>query len=598
MTTLEINENKSTPTAISARVVLATLFAVIPPIVFEKYTYQLYLTGSPNFFTFSGDRIWFDIIWFGAAGAITAFFIVGRDRRASIIPPLVASLFFVFSGYVVPLCAPKECYVSSTDGLAPLRDFLLLTSLGVITSAASLKSWGKGKHTDRLFQFCVTALVGYALTFYPIMHIFAGVSVPFPGNYLQWFLAGAPAGLASSMWLVDRGTGLKSPIVIFFAGISGVLLNLALAVDLPCEACSGYPVSIISIILLSALFTIPAIVVFVFRRSRLLSESTTTKSPSPISKALRLGPGIVTSVTIVVAIILMWSFFLAANYQMSVVNGFSGVSNSRFSPLEVGREFVYAAGFLAAPRITPKAVGVSLSFGNSTINQAKFPDNFLAAGIGDQSPNCCKDGLDLAYRADAIEFSNGTEAVVARAWWACDVNIACGGYSWQQLLHIGIVKLPPGALAGWVDLEMNWTSNTLIQWFYRLGGGGSPWVLYSSFTPPKIQNHYWDAGLYFVGSGNQPTEYAYFSQFGVSSATPISAGSWNVTERCPDYLIDGSWVCAPKAGFISGQHSFWKVLYTFGEDYPGVGFSYLGNYTVSFFYSGGKIPRDNATIWS
>ena len=95
-----------------------------------------------------------------------------------------------------------------------------------------------------------------------------------------------------------------------------------------------------------------------------------------------------------------------------------------------------SAGYLAIPRVVSQSVGINVSLGNTTISQNEYPNDFLAAGVGDESPNCCKDGLDLAYRADVIEFSNGTEAVLARAWWACDYIMACGGYSWRQLLHL------------------------------------------------------------------------------------------------------------------------------------------------------------------
>ena len=132
---------------------------------------------------------------------------MGRNTKAVILPPLFGSLIFTITAYVAPLCTIKECYISSTDGLAPLRDFLLFASLGVITSAALMKTWSNGKRTtiDKSFQLGVTALAGFALSFFPVMHIFAGVSAFYPVNYLQWFLAGAPAGLAGSMWLLIAG---------------------------------------------------------------------------------------------------------------------------------------------------------------------------------------------------------------------------------------------------------------------------------------------------------------------------------------------------------------------------------------------------------
>lgn len=449
---------------------------------------------------------------------------------------------------------------------------------------------------ETVFQLGITTLVGFALSFFPITHIFAGVSVPYSMNYVQWFLAGGTAGLAGSMMILDRGS-LYGPWSKICAGILGVLLSLALSINvLPCEACSSsYIVPVASIVLLAVLFTIPAMI--------LESKLAQSRSKSiPLSRSLRRAPGLVTTTTITIAIIVMVVFYFIPGYQAAVVNSFSGVASSAFSPLEIGRTFVYSAGYLDIPRVTSTGIGVNVSFSNTTIDQAKFPDDFLAAGVGDQSPNCCTDGLDLAYRADAIQFSNGTEALLARGWWACDDNMACGGYSWQQLLFLGVKDLPSGTLSNWVGLEMNWSSNGTIQWLYRItyvtNGSSTPWMLYSTFAPPNIQNHYWDAGLFYVGALNPPDGYAYFNQFGVASAYPITEDSWHVYFQCPELFVGGAWYCVSKAVYINGLHSYWKVIYTFGENYPGVNFSYLGNYRVEFFYSGsGKSPVDGTPIW-
>ena len=565
-------------------IILATISVFVPPLIFEKYTFYLYLTASPNFFQFSGDRLWFNIIWFGIGGVISTL-LLGRRRKMVILPPILSAAILIIAVNVTPFCEVRECYVSSTDGLAPLRDFLLLAALGIITSAASLKTWPTSNHkqVDRAFELGIPILVGYALSFFPVLHIFAGVTIAFPSNYLQWFLAGAPAGLAGSMLLLNRGNA-RGALSKLAAGTLGVTLGIALALEVPCEACSGFTLPVLSIIALSIIFSVPAM---------LISDKNVS------ARRRQIIPNFTTIATILLTMVLLWGFFLTSNYEVSVVNSFSGVSQPTYSPVEVGHSFAYSAGYLAIPRVVSHAVGVNVSFGNSTLDQSRFPNNFLAAGIGDQSPNCCKDGLDLSYRADAMEFSNGTEAVVARAWWACDVNMACGGYSWQQLLHFGSLAIPNGSLSHWVELEMNWTSPTLIQWFYRINLNSSystPWVAFSSFVPPKIQNHYWDAGLYYVGEGNQPTFWAYFYQFGVSSAYPISSQDWHVYVKCPSIVLNGSWNCIPKAGYVNGVHSFWKVIYTFGGNYPGVTFSYMGNHEVAFFYNGTS-PKDDTTIW-
>jgi hypothetical protein len=579
------------------RIIASFLLILVPPIIFEKYTFYLYLTASPNFFGYSGRRLWFDIIWFVASGAATAL-IVGRKRWISLVVPALASAAFIISVYSPPFCDPRECYTSSTDGYGFLRDFLFFASLGllacsgVVSKELKFSLGQRDKSIQKIYVFLVSVLIGYALGFFPLVHIFAGITVPYPLNYFQWFLACGVPSLTGSFLASQRsrsgnlGTGA---MYSFFAGVSGVLLGIILDFWVPCEACTGYGISIASLLITSGLFSLLGLV---------LGE----KVGTAILSTKKSYPSITMGITIVGTIALLLSFFFFTNYQMSVVNSMgANISNASFSPVEVGTTFVYSGGYLASNEIRVPGVSVSVNFGNSSISTAsQSSSNFLAAGVGVQSPNCCKDGLDSAYRADAVLFTNGTEGLLARAWWACDVNMACDGYSWQQLLHFQEFALPRGTLSNWVDIQMNWTTLSKIGWYYRVhysaNGNITPWILYSTFTPPKIQNHYFDAGLIYVGSGNHPNDDAFFYQFGVSSATVIKNNSWNVEMRCPMIEENGTWTCLEHASFIGGQYGFWKVLYTFGKSYTGVGFQYLGNYTVRFYYSGSS-PRDETVIW-
>ena len=569
----------------------ATLLVFLPPLIFEEYTYYLYTIASPQFFNFSGNRLWFDVAWFTASGAMSVL-IMGRRRWSSLLPSFISAGAFVMSAYVEPLCFQKECYISSTDGLGPVRDFLLFASLGFLASNATLSkqlfsSLAKKPKLSPPYTLLVAALLGYALSFFPMMHIFAGVTSGYPVNYVQWFFAAAPPAFLGALWAATRGPVKIGAWFGFSCGISSVLLGIALALEVPCSACSGYDLSVGSLVTLGIVFSLLG----VWIGSRALNTQVLGSSKS----SRRIGN--LMSLIIVLAVLTLLVTFLVPNYQMSVVNNIGDVSYNSFSPLEVGHSFVYSGGYLAIPRVSTNAVGVTVSFGNTSIASSK--SNFLAAGVGDQSPNCCKDGLDLAYRADAVLFSNGTEALLARVWWACDENIACTGYSWQQLLYYGSVQVPKGTLSNFVELEMNWTSSGNVEWFYRVhatNGSVSQWISYSTFVPPSIQNHYFDAGMFYVGEGNHPAGYAYFYQFGISSAYPIESADWNVELQCPKLVMNGSWMCLQSAGFISGVHSYWKVWYTFGESYSGLSFRYMGNYTTNFYYSGSS-PRDGTSIW-
>lgn len=561
--------------------------------MFEKYTYFLFSTGdSSAFFYYSVKRLDFDIGWFIGSGALSAL-IVGRKKwLLSLLPSAIAAAAFTISVYFVPFCTPQECYISSTDGLGALRDFLLFASLGMLAAGAVVSDQvyfanksREGRLQIMIYLFAISTLIAYALSFLPLVHIFAEVTVPYPGNYIQWFLASGAPSFAAALVITERSQSAKlgtRTVWLFLAGLSGVLFGIVLDFSLPCEACGGYVVSVGSLVAASVAFSLMG--VFVGK----VIASSQGRSIGAYNKYWRSAT---TTLTITVTIVIIIESFFLLTTQVSVVNSMgSGVANTSFSPLEIGTTFVYSGGYLSTSQYRPTGVGVSVNFGNSSISN--YSSNFLAAGFGDQSPNCCKDGLDLAYRADAVLFPNGTEALLARSWWACDTVIVCGGFSWQQLLHYGELILPKGTLSNWVDLQMNWTSPTLIAWYYRVhyssNGTVTPWIMYNSFTPPKIDNHYFDAG---ICCGN-----VLFYQFGISSGHEINSNSWQITFRCPTIIENGSWTCLQHASFISGQKAYWKSRYTWGETYSRLGFNYLGNYTVEFYYSGSS-PSDGTTIW-
>lgn len=151
----------------------AFLLVVVPPVVFEKYTYYLYTISSPTFFTFSGDRLWFDIGWFIGSGAFSAL-ILGRKNALAILPPLAGAWAFIVAVYDVPFCQAAECYINSTDGFAWLRDFLLFASLGILACSAVLSReapiLGRSERQKLLFKvaysFAVSVFVVYALGFF------------------------------------------------------------------------------------------------------------------------------------------------------------------------------------------------------------------------------------------------------------------------------------------------------------------------------------------------------------------------------------------------------------------------------------------------
>jgi hypothetical protein len=308
--------------------------------------------------------------------------------------------------------------VSSTDGLAPIRDFLFFGSLSFLASEAAMSRQLRfsKKIANVLYALGGSTLLAYTLSFFPILHIYAGVTLAYPSNYIQLFLAAAPptflgAAIASGK---NKTFDIRIRSFSFICGLSGIEIGIMLAVTLPCEACSGYGFSIASILAIGAAFSLGGAAFGEF-----ISKKIGVRRGSFRKHSIQ----IVTLAIIILAVTVLLTTYFVANYEASVVNQFPGIENSNYSPLEVGSAFPYGAGYLTTPKGGTQAVGVTLSFGNTRI--ANTNSNFLAAGVGVQSPNCCKDGLDLAYRTDALMFSNGNEAVVARAWWACDTNMAC-----------------------------------------------------------------------------------------------------------------------------------------------------------------------------
>lgn len=179
--------------------------------------------------------------------------------------------------------------------------------------------------------------------------------------------------------------------------------------------------------------------------------------------------------------------------------------------------------------LSSKRVEVQIDFSQIDIQSVK---NSLFAGIGVQSPNCCKDGLDYGYRADLLFNSSGI-FLVARAWETCDINVACGGFPWISIMHQTVTPLQQDIES--VMLAMEWKKDErTVAWYYK---SGSDWREYSHFIPPNIENAYFNLGVIGVGNPitNPETGNAYFYQAGVSIPHPNPAPAGSLTFDCPAY---------------------------------------------------------------
>src|SRR5207244_7940598 len=74
----------------------------------------------------------------------------------------------------------------------------------------------------------------------------------------------------------------------------------------------------------------------------------------------------------------------------------------------------YAGAYHDQHYFPSKRVDVGLDLGHFD-SSLMVKGDFVLAGIGAQSPNCCKHGLDYGYRADILYVADGTRYLVARA---------------------------------------------------------------------------------------------------------------------------------------------------------------------------------------
>ena len=163
------------------------------------------------------------------------------------------------------------------------------------------------------------------------------------------------------------------------------------------------------------------------------------------------------------------------------------------------------------------STGVRLTVGLKSNQSSIESNNFLSAGLGVHSPNCCVDGIDFSYRFDVYLFNNGSESLVASAWEICDNNAACGGHSWKDLMFIDSERLlNPNASD--VLLQLEWMGRS-VYWSYRVGD--DPFANFTSFAAPRQENPGFNIGE--LGGG------FHFFQFGIMSRYPIPHSGWSAT---------------------------------------------------------------------
>ena len=490
---------------------------VIAPFLFESYTFYRYTISEPDFFIFSGARLWFFL-----ASEMSLGFVAGRTSK---LPPYaaagcIAAARLLLMLLVYRFCDVRQCYYSGPDDASWLRLGVLQFAVAATGLMAGWKSKREAQKNSRISSILFGTTTAIFLGYFPVALLFGMfLTVPLAISLLA-FSSSVPfffAGIASSAFS-DRTKNAIYSAIISSSILSSLFTNLR-----P----DAWP--FVAVILMGGALS-------AFCGHRIVSKRKELAVAASFSSMIAL------FALMTVHPLLDAPMDLAINH----------------SPGAIVNPTYYAGAYHNERYFATKRVDVRINledFDDSKMGKS----DYALAGIGAQSPNCCKDGLDYGYRADILS-KDGARYLVARAWAACDQNVGCSAFPWLDVMHESSVPLKVNSSL--VTLAMEWNGRT-VDWYYKTSGGN--WSKFSSFVPPKIENPYFNLGIIWVGSPttNPGLENAYFYQAGVSTPSKhVRFGQ--ITFECPSFY-DRQNVkhCIPASPIIGGN-SHWKVLWKWG----------------------------------
>lgn len=527
-----------------AKAAIGGLSIVVPPYLVELATEHYFLDHSPVYSFLSSFRLPFFIAYIGLSSVI-----VGRKSK---------SLALAWLSYAVCLaglysllylgCDPRVCYSRGIDGLEPLRSYSFFLAEG-----SSILAFGFGaRRTTRNESMIGSAASYFALAYYPVMFTVAGAKVltplsPFPVLGMLLVLS-----FVVSVRTLSLGEGWKAALalpVVDYLVLSALSFGIAPQYE-------GQALGAITLLL------VPAVAGSLLGASRFFGRS---------GAGLRLAWSKVSTVILILFLVL--SFVVVTPDAVAGTAPRMDIASYHFlTP-------VVAGGFNSATNFVTTGVASNFTF-QGTEPASIQTDNFLAAGIGVHSSNCCVDGIDYGYRSDVFLYHNGSQVFAASAWEICDTIIACGGHPWKHLMFFSSVRLN-ASLGQSFRLSMQWDNGSCL-WHYGTDAGDR---VLATFRPPSQENTDFDAGWLGPSTAPSPGGFPFF-QFGIMSAYPIGHGGWEVGASCPSTLSGGKWKCLGDVAFFQGDISFWKALWRWGEDYPGAGAVVdRGNRTLTILYS-------------
>lgn len=525
-------------------VLLGALVFVLPPYVFERLAEYYFLQHSALFFIFSGYRLYFDIGYALMAGWLLGHYIEGLGKVWLTVLLSTGALMALF--YFA--CEPRLCYSFGPDGLEPLRLGSFLAAEGLLTAHLGSRAWVTARDTP-FSRAAVGFATVYAVGYFPVVFTLAGAKMlspfsPYSTYALLFFLC-----LTVSLSLRE-GTGERTAVVAPVLSV-GLLLLLGSAITLQ------YLGDAIALV------------------DGALAFAALGSAAGALLGRLRGSRGAGLPVLALVAAVLLMTLVVQPD---AVIGRVAYASNAGAPSSYASATPLYAGAFMSSEMVRPFAVAVNVSVPASDA-AALQGGNYLAAGMGVHSADCCTDGIDYGYRFDVVVAGNGSERVVASAWKVCDANAACGGHSWKVLLYYNSSALSARD-TGSLMLELRWENHTVI-WEYW---SGETHGVAGSFLQSSRANGAFNAG-WFPPPAEPGPGGALFFQVGVSSLAPLQ-GNWSATFACPSYNINGTWQCTGHEETTQGSESFWKVLWRWGEDLPNAGFTAVPtNHTISFHRS-------------
>ena len=518
------------------RYLLPAVWTFVPLYLIERLADTYFLSDNlAAFYGISGWRLVLFIV-IAVAGSICAGALLAEFWGATL-AEIAGLVGFLILAYF--LCDPRVCYAVGPGGLEPLRFGFFLGS--VTTSGSALGVAIRRKPFSRLGHFVVGFAGFAAFGFYPVIFTFAGTKLFSP--YHPWVsalllgVAAASISVTSSLSLGPRW------------GFAIPLFSLAVLFALSAGIASTY---FSSVALALTVFALIVAASAAMGASFVLREEASAKLyRSWFSGAFATG----------LILVLLMMLLLVPDAVNGVVPASAGSPGSFVlgAPVYLGAYMNAMPGHASGAEVT-----VSFAGTNASSIQA---DNFLSAGMGIHAAGCCVDGIDYSYRFDLYLFHDGSESLVASAWQACDDNAACGGHSWKVLMFLEAQPLRPVQLSDNVTLMMRWIKsqeNTSVLWSYSRSGGA--FTNFTDFIPSSAENRDFNTGVLSGGTPTAAQSGSYFFQFGIMSRYPIGHDGWKVELTCPA-VLDAEWSCVPHASTLTGDQSFWKVFWRWGEDY-------------------------------